>query len=49
MRGRKKSLQNMTAAEELHSLLKWAEQQGFANVAAALRRTIAKAQQERPQ
>jgi hypothetical protein len=32
----------MTAEEEVRSLLKWAEQQGFENVAAALRRILAK-------
>lgn len=32
----------MTAQEELRSLLKWAEQQRFENVAAALRRVLAK-------
>jgi hypothetical protein len=35
-------LADMTAEEELRSLLQWAEQQKFENVAAALRRVLAK-------
>jgi hypothetical protein len=41
-----KNPDTMTAADELRSLLKWAEQQGFENVAAALRRTIGKLKTE---
>lgn len=38
----KKDPERMTAEEELRSLLKWAEQQRFENVAAALRRILTK-------
>ena len=41
-RGRKKDPANMTAAEELRSLLQWAEQMKLENVAAALRRVLSK-------
>jgi hypothetical protein len=40
--GRKKDPANMTAEEELRSLLQWAEQMQLENVAAALRRVLAK-------
>lgn len=39
---RKKDPDHMTAEEELRSVLQWAEQQRFKNVAEALRRIIAK-------
>jgi hypothetical protein len=38
----------MTAVEELRRLLKWAEQQGFSNVAAALRRVLIKLKKAQP-
>jgi hypothetical protein len=38
----KKDPEHMTAREELQSLLKWAEQVKLENVAAALRRVLAK-------
>jgi len=38
----------MTAADELRSLLKRADHQGFVNEAAALRRTLAKMQECEP-
>jgi hypothetical protein len=45
--GRKKYPEHMTAKEELRSLLKWAEQVHFENVAAALRRILAKMEKQR--
>jgi len=39
---RRQKHEDMTAEEELRGLLKWAEQQGFLNVAEALRRTLTK-------
>jgi hypothetical protein len=41
-RGRKKDPANMTAEEELRSLLQWAEKMRLENVAAVLRRVLAK-------
>jgi hypothetical protein len=41
-RGRKKNPEHMTAVEELRSLLQWAERMQLENVAAALRRVLAK-------
>jgi hypothetical protein len=38
----KKTPENMTAEEELQQLLKWAEQVQLENIAAALRRVLAK-------
>jgi hypothetical protein len=42
MPGRKKDPTHMTAEEELRSLLQWAEQTQHENVAAAIRRILAK-------
>jgi len=41
-RGRKKDPANMTAEEEVRSLLQWAKQVQLENVAAALRRVLFK-------
>jgi hypothetical protein len=41
-RGRKKDPANMTAEEELRSILQWAEQMQLENIAAALRRVLRK-------
>jgi hypothetical protein len=45
---RYKAPEHMTAVEELRRLLKWAEQQGFSNVAAALRRVLIKLKKAQP-
>jgi hypothetical protein len=38
----RKRPEEMTAGEELRSLLQWAQQQRFHNIAAALQRVLAK-------
>jgi hypothetical protein len=39
---RRKNPETMTAAGEIRSVLDWAQRMGFVNVAAALRRALAK-------